>query len=131
MSQESKFIKAQPVLTATIKTMMEQGEDCYTKLGNGAFIRVIPRTAFLVYREGQPPRTPRAKRAWANELETFRRYAALAGVQLCANPVTAEAKLGRYAARFVIIQPALLEPVPLAGVGASPLPPEGVGIRLT
>jgi uncharacterized MAPEG superfamily protein len=101
----SKFIKAQSVLTATIKSLVADGEDCYTKLGNGAFIRIIPRTAFLVYREGAAPSTPRAKRAWDNELETFRRYAALAGLQLAANPVTAEAKLGRYAARFVIIQP--------------------------
>jgi len=117
MYPESKFINAQPVLTATIKSLVADGEDYYTKLGNGAFIRVIPRAAFLVYREGTAPSTPRAKRAWAYELETFRRYAALAGFQLAANPVTAEARLGRYGARFVIIQPALLEPVPLEGVG--------------
>ncbi|HQW36742.1 MAG: hypothetical protein WAU96_12470 [Anaerolineae bacterium] len=107
----STLIKSQPALTATIKAMMEQGGDCYAKLGNGAYIRIIPHAAFLVYREGLQPSTPRAKRAWENELKTFRRYAEQAGLQLAANPVTAEAKLNRYAARFAIIQPALLTPI--------------------
>lgn len=107
----STLIKSQPALTATIKNLVAQGVDCYTKLGNGAYIRVIPHTAFLVYREGLQPSTPRAKRAWENELATFRRYAEQAGLQLAANPVTAEAKLNRYAARFAIIQPALLTPI--------------------
>jgi hypothetical protein len=108
----STFIKSQPALTATIKTMMEQGGDCYTQLGNKAYIRLVPNQKFIVYRAGVAPAAPRGKRVWAAELNTFHKFAQEAGLNLGKDWEDEPVKPGFYGARCALAQPELLGVTP-------------------